>query len=254
MKVIYSGLESSGKSLKLAMLVSDLVWRNHKWYKKQILEYKKMGVVKYEKKYGSKMPVPRPLYSNLKFSEKFTEYAEDLGVPISYWENIDDLIRISDADVICDEVGNYFDARLWGDLSLDARRWLSQGAKAGIEFYGTAQDFAQVDKAFRRLCNVLIHVTKMIGSRRPSATKPPVKRIWGMCMTRELDPNAYDEDKKKFTGGIMPSFFYIRRQYCEMFDTTQIIARSKPEALKHVERFCLDKNCAYHVRPKIAHV
>jgi len=35
MKVVYVGLESSGKSLKLAMVVCDLAYRNHKWLVKQ---------------------------------------------------------------------------------------------------------------------------------------------------------------------------------------------------------------------------
>jgi len=35
-KVIFSGLEGSGKSLKLAMVVSDIVHRNGRWFKKQM--------------------------------------------------------------------------------------------------------------------------------------------------------------------------------------------------------------------------
>jgi len=221
MKVVWSGLESSGKSLRLAMTASDIAWRNHKWKKKS--------------------GITRPLASNLKFAPKFEAYVrEELGIPIVYWTNIDELVQLRDADVFVDEVGNYFDSRLWADLTLDARRWLAQGAKMGIEMYATAQDFAQVDKAFRRLTNHLFLITKLIGSPRPSATRPPIRRIWGLCMMRELDPQGYDEDEKKFTGSgfQIPHFFFIEKEACEIFDTLQRIERSKPMPYRHEVREC----------------
>jgi len=155
-----------------------------------------------------------------------------------------------------DEVGNYFDSRMWSDLSLDIRRWLTQGAKSGIEIYGSAQDFAQVDKAFRRLVNHLFHITKMAGSARPSNTKPPVRYIWGICSIKELDPMGYDEDKSKFAPiSIIPNFFFIRRDVCEIFDTKQKILRSKPYPYKHIERECELPECRHlPAHRKILHV
>jgi len=55
MKVIFSGLESSGKSLKLAMTVVDLVHRNAKW-----------------NKITGKS---RPIVSNMRFSPHFFDWA-----------------------------------------------------------------------------------------------------------------------------------------------------------------------------------
>jgi len=73
-------------------------------------------------------------------------------------------------------------------------------------------------------------------------------------MMTELDPMGYDEDKKKMlSGGLqIPSFFWIYPEYCHMFDTTQIIAKSKTPALRHVEYDC-EKGplCGFH---KTAHV
>jgi len=255
MKVIFSGLESSGKSLRLAMEVGDIAARNGKWLKKQTDYYTKHGAIAFLAAYGYEKPRARPLASNLRFSKEFEDYyTNELGLPpIIYWENIEDLIKLSHCDVIIDEVGNYFDSRMWSDLSLDARRWLSQGAKAGIEIYGSAQDFAQVDKAFRRLVNHLFLIRKLIGSPRPSATRPPVRRIWGVCMMTELDPQGYDEDKKKFaTDGLqIPHFFFIYKEYCDMFDTSQIIKKSKTPPLKHMDYTCELPNCTFH---KITHV
>lgn len=229
-KIIFTGLESSGKSLRLAMVVVSVVKRNSKWLKES-------GEV-------------RPIYSNMKFDSQFEQYAKGLGVPLKYWSNLDELIEIDNCDVIIDEVGNYFDSRMWADLSLDVRRWLTQGAKSGIEIYGSAQDFAQVDKSFRRLVNQLYEIIKVIGSSRPSPTKPPVKRVWGLCAVKTLDPRGYEEDKKRSLSGI-PSFFTIQKKYCEIFDTTQKIVKSKPPPLIHIERECGYPNCNYH---KITHI
>lgn len=233
MKVIYSGLESSGKSLRLAKVAVDLVYRNSKWYEKTNVE--------------------RPIVSNMIFSEEFKSWAEvEMNVPIRYWKNLDELIQYDNVDIIIDEVGTYFDARLWSDLSLDVRRWLTQGAKSGIEIYGGAQDFAQVDLAFRRLVNHLYHITKLAGSRRPAPTKPPVRFIWGVCSMRELNPREYKEDKKAFDKtSLFPSFFLIERKYTEIFDTTQKIERSSAPPLKHIDRYCENANCGYH---KVSHV
>jgi len=238
MKVIYSGLEWSGKSLKLARVAKTLVVRNSKWSKI--------------------VGVERPIWSNMFFTDAFEAYAKGMGVPIKYWQNLDDLIKIENADVICDEVGNYFDSRMWQDLSLDVRKWLTQGGKCGIEIYGSAQDFAQVDKSFRRLVNQLYDIRKLIGSPRPAATKPPVKRIWGVCAARELDPQGYDEDKKGFNGSFIPHLFLIRKEDCDIFDTGQKIGRSAYPALRHEERYCQhhkkmggDDHCHYC---KIVHI
>lgn len=221
MKVIYSGLESSGKSLRLAMLCVDLVKRNAKWLKTT--------------------KIPRPIWSNMAFSENFMAYATSMGIPLHNWKDLDELVKLEETDIICDEVGNYFDSRGWENLSLDIRRWLTQGAKTGIEFYGGAQDFSQVDIAFRRLVmdGDLKIIRKVMGSRRPAKTKPPVRHIWGICVMWGLDAQGYDEKNKSFSGGFIPSsIFFIRKKYCEIFDTNQKLLLSAPPLYKHTVRFC----------------
>lgn len=231
-KIIFSGLESSGKSLKLAIVAEKILFRNGKWKEES--------------------GIARPIISNTPFSKEYENKAEELGIPIKYWENLDDLIQHQDADIFIDEIGTYFDSRLWTELSLDVRRWIQQGAKMGIELYGACQDFSQVDVAFRRLTSELYYIQKIIGSPRPSNTKPPIKKIWGLCVMRELNPQQYDEKKKEFVGSSLfniPKFFFIRRRDCELFDTKFFIKRSKPLALKHVERKCFDCGII-----KVAHI
>jgi hypothetical protein len=221
-KIIFTGLESSGKSLMLAMTAEKVLFRNAAWFKKS-------GIM-------------RPLHFNFPVSEGFQKTASELGISIGFWEHLDDLVELRDCDIFIDEIGTYFDARLWTELDLDIRRWIQMGAKMGIEIYGTAQDFAQVDLAFRRLVSELYLIRKLIGSGRPSNTKPPIKKIWGICSINELEVQGYDEKKKEFvSAGILSwRFFRITRQACELFDTGHFIKRSKPRPLKHMVRICPD--------------
>jgi len=234
MKKIFSGYESSGKSLMLADTAKELVYRNSAWAKKT--------------------GVTRPIWSNIAFSPDFFEWAtKEMRIPIYYWKDLIQIVGKDECDIICDEVGNYFDARMWADLSLDVRRWLTQGAKTGVHFYGGAQDFAQVDKSFRRLVQPgdLVHVTKLIGSARPSKSMPPVRYIWGVMTLQNLDPSGYNEDKKKFESSGLPRVRFIRRAMCQIFDTNQRLERSALPPLQHQERFCERENCPFH---KIQHV
>jgi len=240
-KTIFSGLEDSGKSYRLALTSGWLLERNAKWLKLT--------------------GIPRPLVSNLEYETWFEEYAKTLGVPIRYWKDIEQLVELTNCDLIIDEVGAYFDSRTFKDLPLDVRLWLAQASKLGVDIYGSAQDFAQVDITFRRLTTQLFHITKIMGSQRPAITKPPVRRVWGLCTMRELDPVGYDEQTKKFASSGLPKFFFIQKKHCGIFDTTKRIAKSKPPPYKHVARACADPKCKFKlydmvgvITHKVSHV
>lgn len=217
MKTVYTGLESGGKSYMLSKIAYDCLHRNAKWLKQ----------------YGWS----RPIVSNMRFSDEFVALAEEKGVIIRYWSNLDELLELEGCDLFIDEIGTYFDARGWESLSLDFRRWLAQGDKSGVDIYATAQDFAQVDKSFRRLVKRLYTIRKLVGSRRPALHKPPTSGIWGLLMMRELDPFSYDEEEPK-TIGLFPSFVSISQKYTSIFNTNQKIAESATLPLKHVQRIC----------------
>lgn len=223
MIAIFSGLPGSGKSLKLGQTAIDVLYRNRRWYEKT-------GII-------------RPVYTNLKMSPEVEKEFEGF---IVYWTDLRQLTVLRDVDVLIDEVATYFDARLWETLSLEMRRWLAQHRKFGIEIYGTTQDFAQVDKAFRRLTSHLLYLTKLFGSGDISPTKPPPKYIWGMSLLRELDPTVYDEQKSKFASTGIPRFMFITRARTSVFDTRAEIALSKALPLKHIERECELGNCSFH--------
>jgi len=228
MIVIFTGLPGSGKSYKLGRTVIDVLYRNRFYFEK----------------HGKR----RMLWTNLQLSPHVE--AEFDGF-FQYWTDLRQLTPLRDVDVIIDEVATYFDARLWETLSLEMRRWLAQHRKFGIEIYGTSQDFAQVDKAFRRLTSDLLYLTKIAGSRDISATRPDPKFIWGISLVRTLDPTKYDEQKSKFESEGLPKFMVISRAGTAIFDTRAEVKLSSALPLKHIEKVCEDPSCLFH---KVIHV
>lgn len=209
MKVVYTGIESSGKSLLLARKAKELVERNSRWFKKTGIE--------------------RPIYSNLIFSADFEIYAFSQNVPIYYWNNLEDIIYKTECDVFIDELIKFFDSRQWLNLSLDSKHWLTQGAKTGIHVYATSQDFSQVEKQFRLLCNEVYVVSKLIGSPRPMKTAPPVKYVWGVISVRQVDSRSFSGDSASMVSvSVIPSFFFISREDTSIFDTNAKVVPTNP--------------------------
>jgi len=231
---IISGLPGSGKSYRLGQLVIDLLYRNRKIYTRQINAWQDNPV--------GPMPQPRRIWTNLKMTPQVEEEFPDF---IMYWTELKQLTPLRDVDVIIDEVATYFDARLWETLSLEMRRWLAQHRKFGIEIYGTTQDFAQVDKAFRRLTSDLLYLTKLMGSGDISPTKPRIRFVWGVVLVRRMDPTVYDEQKSKFGAQGLPSFMFISRAGTEIFDTRAEVKLSSELPLKHIEKECEDPMCSF---------
>jgi len=242
MIAIFSGLPGSGKSLKLGQTVVDLLYRNRRLYERASKVYEANG------RQEILRPVKRLVYTNLKMA---TAVEAEFSGYILYWTDLRQLTSLRDVDVIIDEVATYFDARLWETLSLEMRRWLSQHRKFGIEIYGTTQDFAQVDKAFRRLTSHLLYLSKLMGSGDISPTKPVPKYIWGVTLVQELDPTTYDEQKSKFASSGLPRFMFITRARTSVFDTRAEVKLSSALPLKHIDRECERADCPFH---KVQHV
>jgi len=244
MIVIFTGLPGSGKSYKLGKTVVEILYRNRQAFIKAQDRYWSPD----NNKLAIKEPIRRFVYTNLQMQPAVL--AEFSGY-IRTWTELRQLTPLRDCDVIIDEVATYFDARLWETLSLEMRRWLAQHRKFGIEIYGTSQDFAQVDKAFRRLTSDLLYLTKLAGSRDISATKPPPKFIWGVSLVRELDPTVYDEQKSKFGASGLPKLMWISRKGTEIFDTRAEVKLSSALPLKHIDKECENPDCSFR---KTVHV
>jgi len=213
---IIEGQPGNGKSLYTARTVRHLVHRNKKWHEKT-------GVI-------------RLVYSNLKFSEEFEnstrvrvasvaengDVTYDLVPILRYWYSVDEVAKLHDCDLIWDEIATEMDARTFTTLSDSVKRFLSQYDKRGVEIYANTQDYSMVDLRARMFVTRVATLTKLLGNRRPSPTRPPIKRIWGFILIRDLsDWKATDPSKKTYS--ILPSFFMINREDVEIYDTRQSI-------------------------------
>jgi len=174
----------------------------------------------------------------MSLTHDFLLWCKQQGVEIRYWQNLSEIIYLTEADVFIDEVLKYFDARGWEDLSQDAKHFLTQGAKSGIHVYGAAQDLSQVDKSFRLLLNRCYFVKKVVGSPRPMKTAPPVRWVWGLCMLYTMDSTTFKGDsvtmKQKFIG--RP--FLILKKDCQIFDTGAKVTPTALPPLIHSQRVC----------------
>lgn len=219
---IYTGLPGAGKSYKMAQVACELLYRNKK----------------ISKRYGIK----RLLYSNIHFS---AQIEKEFDGYIKYWAEPIELVDIRNADVLWDEIATHLDSTQWANMSLEIKRWLQQHRKFGVDVYGTTQDFAMIDKSMRRMTSDLFHLTKLIGSRDKSATKPPVKRIWAVVSVKRLDPTTYEEDNK-VSLNVVPSFMLISKEGTQVFDTTQEIKTGEYPPLNHITRRCGRNDCTFH--------
>lgn len=205
MKVIYTGLESSGKSLQLSIQADLCVRRNKRWAQKR----KKSGLPH----------VPRTMAFDSPMSPDFVKEIEDAGCTYQHFKSLNDIIYTTQTDIFINEVIKYFPASGSQPLSHEQMDFLTQGAKSGVFIYAASQDFSQAHKQFRLLVNEVFVVSKIIGSRRPILSGPPVNKIWGVCMTRRVAPESFKGDSVSMDSLGFPSLFFIRKEDCDRFDT-----------------------------------
>lgn len=220
------GMPGEGKSLYTARTVLFLLERNKKWEQKS-------GVI-------------RRIASNMPFAQFLSEQYPNR---ITYWKTLAQLAELEDCDVIFDEVANQLDSRNWPNLPDEIKYWLRHHDKVGVEVYANTQNYEAVDVQFRRLVNRLYVVKKFIGSRRPAPTRPPVKRIWGLCYLRRHDPRLYSweadtgnlEEVKSAMG--MPEFLWITKRLVSVYDTRYKIPGDSSLCWRHLTKSCA--TCGY---------
>jgi len=225
---IWEGNTGQGKSYMTAIDTLMLLHRNKKWFDK------------------GKTKIRRMVATNMAVSKKIHEKYKDYLV---YWEELEQLVELRQCDVIFDDMATYLDSQRWIDTPMSVKRWLRLHEHYGCDIYGNAQDFLTIDPSVRRLTGTVERVTKVLGSRRPSATKPEVKMIWGILFIREVAREEMDKDDIKRTYKGFPRIEFLFRRNCEVFDTTQDMQMSEYPPLHHIERKCLtcSKIVAKHV-------
>jgi hypothetical protein len=223
---LVEGPPGQGKSLSMARTVRDLLIRNLKYHAAG-------GPLRY-------------VYSNTKFTTDFEEF---YAPGLRYWSSLEQLTGLRDCDIIWDEIATELDSRNWPLLSEEVRRFLSQYRKRGLDIYSNTQDYSMVDTRARMMITNVVVLRKLFSSPDPSATKPEIKRVWGVVMQRQLlNWRKLAPDAKREYG--MPSFWLIRKMDCDVYDTQQDIERTDPPPLRHIEQKCEhfddpDHECSY---------
>jgi len=208
MKVVYTGKESSGKSLQLSIQANKVLKRNIKWL--------------------SVTGIPRTMCFNTPMSKDFIAQIENAGLKYLEFKNFIEIAHLSECDIFIDELIKFFPANGSTGLSNEQLDFITQGAKTGVHLFGASQDFSQVHKQFRLLVNECYIVTKIIGSSRPMKTAPPVKNIWGLCMLRSVSPSSFKGDSANMVStDWFPSFFFIYKEDTQRFDTSYKIPLSR---------------------------
>lgn len=199
-KIVWTGIESSGKSLELSKVAEKVLERNIEW----------LAITK----------IPRTMAFNSPMSEEFINRIKKTGIKYLQYKNLNEILHLEEIDIFMDEIIKFFPASGSTPLSNEQIHFITQGAKSGIHLFGASQDFSQVHKQFRLLVNQVYVVRKIIGSPRPMKTAPPVKRIWGICMKQAVEPNSFKGDNVTMDTIGWPRFFFIRKKDCDRFDTS----------------------------------
>jgi len=224
MITILTGLTGSGKSYAMYAMLESVIKRNISWEKKS-------GIRRLVYVNGQKCQF---------FYDKYPDY-------IRQWSTPDELVKIRDSDVFIEEIAVYANAQDWALMPHIFKAWLQLHRHYGIEIYGNTQDFAMIDKNFRRQVHNLLWTTKILGSRDPSPTKPPIKRPWGLIFTRLVPREQYNDDNVEYNLDFWPENFYIlNKKGISRYNTLQDFDMPEFPPLKHVHRTCEDPTCTFH--------
>lgn len=226
-----------GKSIDLARQIHKLLYK----------EYPRT-----RKKYPN-LP-ERSVWSNVKLNKEIED--QELGKHLFYWTDPRQLKDLRDVDICIDEIANYCPADGWKDLPRWMRNIFSQHRKRGLRIFANTQDYKAVDINFRRMVIHAYHVQTYLKSRNISATMPPPWFVHGVVIKREFDPQDVEElgitssrlrdseQREEYQLGI-PSFFFLRKKWIDIYDTTQDIPAWRPNELEHYEFKCeLYPKCA----------
>lgn len=137
-------------------------------------------------------------------------------------------IKRKNFDLFIDEIGDIIPSDHYKDLPIDVRRFFSQHRHRGVRIFSWSQSYMKVDINYRRMLTKVYELKKLIGSRDPDVTKPPLKVIWGYGAKWELDLELLSGNTEiKKHKGILPEFIPINKKWVKMYDMTYDIEVNK---------------------------
>lgn len=207
---------------------------------KRCLELLKQSI-KIQKKY--KLPI-REIWINAPMNQEIKEKYKDR---LFYWQNPMEMIftdypynkmKRRNIDVIWDEIAVELPCDGWKDTDPEIRKFFAQHRHRGIRIFANTQDYKMMDINARRMTTRIYEIRKIIGSRDPSPTLPPVKLIWGFALKWELNKQLIrrdDQIRKKET--LIPDIIWISKKLVNSYDMTFDIDK-KADYLIHREKIC----------------
>ena len=256
---IYFGPRGSGKSLHQAYMCRQILrhldWR---YYKNPHLK-------------------PAIVFSVQKFSKEIED--KYLGKRLYYWSDAKELEHCPRTDcwkgkqkhrlhgcyLIFDDMATILPADQWTHTPVWFRKMFAQARHFGIRILANMQDPFSVDINFRRYVDVAFRFRKIVGSRDPDETKPPVRFVWGLYQRRKIkaedlwkygdmsdDEILLMKEKNKqiaeVTGTAVSdiwagSYHLINRDKSSIYDTTQDVPEYKPRGYLHRTLYCIDPKC-----------
>jgi len=216
-----TGAPGEGKSLLQARRAQFLYERNRAWYKES-------GILR-------QIAPNQPLNASL-----LGEGAEKFFLPV--WNDLSELCKLRDCDILWDEAANEIDARNFAMLSGRVKKFLSRFDKRGIEIYANTQDFNMLDKRARTMMSNVYIIHKVLGSRRPSNTRPKIEKPWGFYWVSEWenfrDEKSLSDESVRETTLWPEEYFWMQPLDIQLYDTHFETGEKCYPPLEHVEQEC----------------
>jgi len=230
------GRKGQGKSAMMARELLRVLARNKKWHERLGLPIRKVCVM-----FGLADW----------FKEDWAEYLVE-------WSDIVELPKFKECDVFADDITTRLDQTQWRLLGMDVKEWLRANERHGCDFYFNAQNFAEVEITFRRMTDVVYYCEKVIGSRRPSATRPEVKKVWGIIRTLQIPEDEFRKEgwtQSRLGETNRGRIHWLSRKLTDIYDHTTVLPPPDLPKLKHYVQWCeLREDCEVYPHGKTIHV
>jgi len=225
------GAIGSGKSLSQAQKVQQSLKRSIAIEKKWHLPIRKVGC---------NFHIRKDIAD--KYADRFFVWHDPLDMIFEDYPK-NKVIR-RDFDCFWDELAVELASDKWKDTHPEIRRFFAQHRKRGIEIYGNTQDYMMLDINARRMATDVFMTQKIIGSRDPSSTLPPLKHIWGLIAVWDIDKQSIEQDSKDFKReNWLPQFLWLDKDLTSFYDTSEDVSKASEYDLLHRVRKC--KICGF---------
>jgi len=223
MNIGYIGDKGEGKSYMLAKELVRTLKQNQRWHEHNGLPIRRVAVM-------------NTLGLSAWFKDAWKKY-------LTYFNEIQEISTFKETDVFVDDISMRLDSRNWELLPQAAREWLYGSERLGCDLFFTAQKFSRVEITFRLLTDVVYLCTKRWGSPRPSATRPQVKKVWGIIQTTAIPKAEFQKDsfnQDLYGGG---KWHLLRRRFTDVYDHTNVTLSEGYAPYQHIVRVCPE--CGY---------